>query len=254
MFSAHKYEAIVAWRYVVRYCRPFLNPTFCLRSLPPSSILPSYPKSILALNTLSLFTAGFTVTVNNQCFKIHDIRHDTSLLIESSHKSRPFVESMGQAPTAFADTVHFVGSICLPDQQSSMETLFQALPGRLSRISDGEYGKRSNFVVFQRAIFECAPFVLAPFAPGAPAERLRMTPGTVPPPPPIEVLPAQYDEFAIAGYAETCRRRVRRVIPADGVRFQVSLPTPINVLGSLIEPSWRSKVEPIYEAAFMDAL
>ena len=66
-------------------------------------------------------------------------------------------------------------------------------------------------------------------------------------------MPVEYDEIAISGYDQFCKLRIKGVIP-KGVRFQVSLPTPINVLGNLIEPSWRASVEPSYEKALLAAL
>ena len=66
-------------------------------------------------------------------------------------------------------------------------------------------------------------------------------------------MPVEYDDFAISGYSEFCKLRDDGIIP-QGVRLQVSLPTPLNVLGNLITPSWRSTVEPLYEGALLAAL
>ena len=62
-----------------------------------------------------------------------------------------------------AETVHFVGSICLPDQRATTQHLCDSLASRLRRISDGETGKRENFVIFQWQIFNESPFVQASF-------------------------------------------------------------------------------------------
>ena len=69
----------------------------------------------------------------------------------------------------------------------------------------------------------------------------------------VQILPVEYDDFAIAGYDEFCKLRTEGLIPT-GVRFQVSLPTPINVLGNLVEPSWRASIEPYYEQTLLAAL
>ena len=150
-----------------------------------------------------------------------------------------------------ANTIHFVGSICLPDTPTVFECLCSSLPSRLRRIPDGETGKRHNFVIFQREVFDESPFVQASFPPGASSEKLELNPGTDVQP--IKLLPLEYDDFAIAGYREFCKLRNEGIIPND-VRFQVSLPSPVNVVGNMVEPSWRAQVEPLYEAALLAAL
>ena len=149
------------------------------------------------------------------------------------------------------ETIHFVGSICLPDQRIATQHLCESLASRLRRISDGETGKRENFVVFQWEIFNESPFVQASFPPGSASRGPVISPG--PDAPQIKLLPVEYDDFAISGYSEFCKLREEGIIPR-GVRFQVSLPTPLNVLGNLITPSWRSTVEPLYEGALLAAL
>ena len=150
-----------------------------------------------------------------------------------------------------ADTVHFIGSICLPDQRTATEYICYALSSRLRRISDGETGKRCNFVMFQRDVFNDSPFVKGPFPPGSSSSK---APDILPGPdaPPVKLSPVEYDDYAIAGYFRFCNLRAQGVIP-KGVRFQVSLPTPINVL-ALVEPLWRAIVEPMYEKALLAAL
>lgn len=150
-----------------------------------------------------------------------------------------------------SETVHFVGSVCLPDQEAVFSRLCSSLPSRLRRIPDGETGKRQNFVIFQRDVFNDSSFVQAPFPPGSASKAPGFAPGLGAPQ--IHILPVEYDDFAISGYDKFCKLRTEGVIP-KGVRFQVSLPTPINVLGNLVEPSWRASVEPYYEEALLAAL
>lgn len=157
---------------------------------------------------------------------------------------------MTGTPT-IANTVHFVGSVCLPDQRTATKRLFEALPSRLRRISDGETGKRCNFVIFQRDVFNLSPFVKGPFPPGSSSEPPDILPG--PNAPPVVLLPLEYDDYAISGYREFCTLRAEGVIP-EGVRFQISLPTPLNVLGNFVDPAWRTIVEPMYEKALLAAL
>lgn len=150
-----------------------------------------------------------------------------------------------------ANTIHFVGSICLPDTPAVFERLCTPFPSRLRRIPDGETGKRYNFVGFQREVFNESPFVQAPSPPGVSSGKSELDPRTDTRP--IKLLPLEYDDFAIAGYHEFCRLRNEGTIP-KGVRFQVSLPSPVNVVGNMVEPSWRAQVEPLYETALLGAL
>ena len=71
--------------------------------------------------------------------------------------------------------------------------------------------------------------------------------------PPVKLLPIQYDDFAIASYKKFCALRTQGHVPED-IRFQVSLPTPVNVVGNLIEQAWQGTVEPVYEAALLACL
>ena len=147
--------------------------------------------------------------------------------------------------------VHFVGSVCLPDQETVTKRLCTSLPSSLRRIPDGETGKRRNFVVFQWDVFGDAPFVQAPFPPGTSSNKPKLDPG--PDAPTVKLRPLEYDDSAITGYETFCRLRKEGIVPA-GVRFQVSLPTPVNVLGNLVERKWQEVVEPVYEAALFAAL
>ena len=150
-----------------------------------------------------------------------------------------------------SETVHFVGSVCLPDTHDVLTRLCSSLPARLRRIPDGETGKRQNFVAFQRNVFDECPFVQKPFPPGSASQTTELSP--LRDASQVRILPVEYDDFAISGYDEFCKLRTQGLIP-NGVRFQVSLPTPINVLGNLIEPSWRAGIEPYYEKALLAAL
>ena len=150
-----------------------------------------------------------------------------------------------------SETVHFVGSVCLPETHTVLTRLCSSLPARLRRIPDGETGKRQSFVEFQRDIFNQSPFVQAPFPPGTAFRTTGFPPELDASQ--VRILPVEYDDFAISGYDEFCKLRTQGLIP-NGVRFQVSLPTPINVLGILVEPSWRASIEPYYEQALLVAL
>lgn len=66
-------------------------------------------------------------------------------------------------------------------------------------------------------------------------------------------MPIGYDDAAIDSYATFCRLRYDGIIPM-GVKFQVSLPTPINVLHVSIEPAFQEALEPVYTKAFLKAV
>ncbi|KAF8866039.1 hypothetical protein BDZ45DRAFT_784320 [Acephala macrosclerotiorum] len=57
-----------------------------------------------------------------------------------------------------------------------------------------------------------------------------------------------YDDVALASYIEFCHLRDEGIIQ-KGVRFQVCLPTPVNVLSGLVLPKHQVQVEPFYEKA-----
>lgn len=69
----------------------------------------------------------------------------------------------------------------------------------------------------------------------------------------IKLGPLGYDDHAIASYAEFLKLRNQGTIP-QGVRFQVSLPTPLNVIGICLLPEYQAEAEPMYEKALMAAL
>lgn len=70
---------------------------------------------------------------------------------------------------------------------------------------------------------------------------------------PIELQPTGYDEHAILSYLHFCRLRNEGVIPA-GVRFQVGLPTPLNVIAMFVLPAYQIEAEKLYEAALLKSL
>lgn len=70
---------------------------------------------------------------------------------------------------------------------------------------------------------------------------------------PIKPNPLEYDDFAMASYNDFCKLREQGIIP-PGVRFQVCLPTPFNVIMLFIDPKYQVEVEALYEKALLAAL
>ncbi|CAD6439415.1 062cd18c-aebb-4a51-8804-0dac359fcb83 [Sclerotinia trifoliorum] len=142
--------------------------------------------------------------------------------------------------------VHFVGSICLPDTSTIFRTFNTTLPTQLKRIPDGEPGNRGNFVHWQRSVFYRYPYLVRSLY-----FSLAKDLGPIPiSPEKIQLMPSGYDGAAINSYATFCRLRDDATIPM-GVKFQVSLPTPINVLHVSIEPAFQEALEPVYTKAFL---
>ncbi|PQE23710.1 FAD binding domain-containing protein [Rutstroemia sp. NJR-2017a WRK4] len=142
--------------------------------------------------------------------------------------------------------VHFVGSVCMADTDAVFRKLATAFPKQLKRIPDGEPGKRGNFVLWQRSVFRKYPWLIRSLY-----FSLAKDPGPLSiPPEKLELLPIGYDEYAIESYSKFCQLREEGVIQ-KGVKFQVSLPTPINVLHVSIEPAYQPDIEPVYTKAYL---
>ena len=153
---------------------------------------------------------------------------------------------------------HFVGSVNLPTAHDVFITLSSTLPGRLRRIPDGETGDRQNFIWFQRAVFANIPQVLRQYNKGIvpipPSEARQADIDTV-----LATIKArgglpstQYDSVAIESYSIFAQLQQEGQIEKD-VKFQVSLPTPINAL-TMVAPAYQVAIYPHYEAILLQAL
>ncbi|KAL1864716.1 hypothetical protein Daus18300_007518 [Diaporthe australafricana] len=151
--------------------------------------------------------------------------------------------------------VHFPGSICLSSAEEVFRKTTALLPGRLRRIPDGETQHRKQFFAFQRNAFAEAGASQALRA--YDAQRNPLPYDHVPPPEEVERMAQRvrdhlhtgYDDHAIASYGIFTRLRAEGVI-SPGVRFQVSLPTPVNVITTVAGP-YQAALEPAYETALL---
>ena len=135
-------------------------------------------------------------------------------------------------------SVHLVGSVPFSSAEEVFVKSVQALPGRLHSIPDGETGSRHQFVQWQTFVFP--PQVLSHFhREGKPQERTDFE-CTL-----HHIRPTKYDEVAVESYRTFCELRTRGVIP-HGVRFQVSIPTPMNTISYHVHDAYRARVEPLY--------
>lgn len=150
-----------------------------------------------------------------------------------------------------------VGSVNYDDAETTMRTAARILGPRLRRIPDGEVGKRFHWIMFQPDVLGAAEGIERvgaepiPFPAGLDARPLRIADG-------VDaadiVLPALgYAEAAISSYAVFTRLRADGAVPA-GIRFLVSLPTPLAVISSFFSGDDRAAIEPVYAAAILREL
>src|SRR3954467_2517978 len=139
------------------------------------------------------------------------------------------------ATTAHQPIVHFVGSIPLPDAETVFRTLAAATGPHLKRLPDGETGIRKTWIRFLQQVLADNPAIEA--ASDVPPfkftqwdgkvlreiPRLRVKPNARLDPATVKT---DYADMAIASWRLFDRLQQEGVIPA-GVKFQISLPTPI---------------------------
>ena len=152
-----------------------------------------------------------------------------------------------------------VGSVPLPDAESVFRLIAGALGHRVRRMPDGETGARINWIEAQASVFEQHPMFELAVQEGSrdfdwrnkqAGEKWKLKPWTVLKPgvDPSQLAfgPLGYARDAIESFGVFSRLKADGVIPA-ACRFQVSLPTPYNVIDQRISPAQRLAVEPAYE-------
>ncbi len=139
------------------------------------------------------------------------------------------------AATTRKPIVHFVGSIPLPDAETVFRTLAAATGAHVRRLPDGETGIRKTWIRFLQDVLadnpaievanDVPPFKFAQWDGKVLREipRLRVKPGAQLDPATINT---GYADMAIASWRLFDRLQREGVIP-KGVKFQISLPTPI---------------------------
>jgi len=151
--------------------------------------------------------------------------------------------------------VHLVGSIPLPDSQTVFEQCCRQLPNRLKRIPDGETGERNYFTMWQFQRFSAAPQLVNQFVMNTPGSLKEISAEQ------IDQGIAQlesanirtgYDDVAIESYAVFKKLKQEGKVPKH-VKFQVSLPTPANVV-IVLHHAARARAFPIYERALYNAV
>jgi hypothetical protein len=149
-------------------------------------------------------------------------------------------------------TIHFVGSIPLPDAETVFRTLSAAAEPYLKRLPDGETGIRKTWIRFLQDVLASNPAIEA--ATDVPPfkfiqwdgklireiPRLRLKSGAKPNPMTFET---GYAAMAIESWQVFDRLQQEGAIPA-GVKFQISLPTPIAPAYNNMVPANRAGLLP----------
>ncbi len=150
--------------------------------------------------------------------------------------------------------IHLVGSVGLQNAETVFRTLAEIVGPGARRYPDGETGVRYYWLIWQGRVFAEHPdlefdHTRAPLNPGAKApDKHRIREGVDPSR--IEFPPIGYAQEALKSYELFRQLRADGVIP-DGVRFQVSLPTPAAVVSTFVAPEQAASVEPAYEGAMI---
>ena len=155
--------------------------------------------------------------------------------------------------------IHFVGSIPLPDAETVFRTLSATAGPRLKRLPDGETGIRKTWIKFLQdelasnpaieAATDVPPFKFVQWDGKVIREipRLRLKPNA-----PLDPssFATGYADMAIESWHIFDRLQQAGVIPA-GVKFQVSLPTPIAPIYNNMLPSDRPALLPALTQHFI---
>ena len=154
--------------------------------------------------------------------------------------------------------IHFVGSIPLPDAGTVFRTLSEATGRHLVRLPDGETGIRKEWIRFLHEVFAKHPAIeLADVPPFKFVQwdgkvvreipRRRVKPGMTPR---AEDFKTGYAEMAINSWHLFDRLQRAGAIPA-GVKFQISLPTPIAPTYNAMVPESRQRLLPALTQHFL---
>ena len=146
--------------------------------------------------------------------------------------------------------VHLVGS--LPDGTfSSAADVFSSLPikllERLKRIPDGELGDRNQYIMWQEAVF---PNHILKRTVAQNGDILTNSHIALELP---DLKPIMYDDAAISSYRAFAKAKDAGTIPPN-VRFQVSLPSPIEPAATFVYESYQAEATRLYEQQLTFAL
>jgi hypothetical protein len=149
-----------------------------------------------------------------------------------------------------------VGSVNLPDAETTIRAAVETLGGHLKRIPDGEVGDRFHWIAFQPDVLGATPGIERVgdqpiLVRHLDVRSLRVADGVDIGS--LELPPLGYADAAIDSWRVFSGLRDSGVVP-EGTRFQVSLPTPAAVVGAFVVPEQRTAFEPVYAAAIFREL
>ncbi|KAK7219343.1 hypothetical protein V2G26_007346 [Clonostachys chloroleuca] len=153
---------------------------------------------------------------------------------------------------------HLVGSVPLKDTQAVFESL-HSLQKHLKRYPDGETADRKMFVSFQAHLFPEFIQTKLDFSNPLPPKSRVFTDQEIEKGKYLlslkgkEGIKTGYDDAAIESYGIFKDWKESGKF-SHGARFQVSIPTLGNVVGSFISPQFQEEAEKIYEPALFEAL
>lgn len=145
---------------------------------------------------------------------------------------------------------HFIGSLGTNSAEESFE-LASTLANNYKRLPDGEFSERWYWLQFQTKRLDKVeglervgdePIKLREFDQRPFALKAGVQPSD------INFGNLGYADAAISSYEVFAKKQKAGEIPAD-VRFQVSLPTPLAVIGAFIHPDSRKALLPEYTKA-----
>jgi hypothetical protein len=154
--------------------------------------------------------------------------------------------------TPAPETVHLVGSIGLDTVEEVFRTVGRLLGPYLRRVPDGEVGGRKLWISWQYPLLRASTY-LRPDPSGAvrPTNRfplLTLADGVAPAN--VRFGELGYAREARASHLDFVAAREQGELP-NNVRFQVSLPTPFAVVGSVVVTAALAAVEAAYEQAMI---
>jgi hypothetical protein len=146
--------------------------------------------------------------------------------------------------------VLLVGSVPLPTATAVFEAVAETLGDLVRRIPDGETGARLVWILCQQSVVAQARGLelaeVRDLQGGYKIQRYRVPQGGRASD--VELGTLGYAEWAKQSYAEFARLKAQGKLP-HGMRFQVSLPSPFDIVWAFFPPSDQEAIWPVYEQA-----
>ena len=145
-----------------------------------------------------------------------------------------------------ANGVHLVGSLPLDSADEVFTRVSNELSSQIKTLPDGETGDRWNFVFWQWFVFPSA--ILSPIHRRGKLLEEKSLKITL-----DDIKGTKYDEMAISSYQKFVELKKKGIIPIS-VRFQVSIPTPLNACWTAVDYVYRQQALPLYTERLLQDL